>query len=58
MQNLPLILFVEKKKTTTKQWKGSTGSRIQATVFAFPSSGNASYLLICACVYYLLYLFE
>ena len=58
MQTLPLILFVEKKTTTTKQWKGSTGSRIQATVFAFPSSGNASYLLICACVYYLLYLFE
>lgn len=57
MQTLPLILFVKKKKTT-KQWKGSSGSRIQATVFAFPSSGNASYLLICACVYYLLYLFE
>ena len=58
MQTLPLILFVKKKKKTTKQWKGSSGSRIQATVFALPSSGNASYLLICACVYYLLYLFE
>ena len=35
MQTLPLILFVEKKKTTPKQWKGSTVSRIQGTLFSF-----------------------